>query len=444
VTGRDEAGRNEAGQDEAGQHEAGPHAPVRHEVDVAVVGGGPSGLAAAIALRRAGVSAVEVLEREAAAGGIPRHSAHTGYGLRDLHRVMTGPRYARHYAGSAAAAGVRLRTGAMVTGWTADGGLEVSSPDGLYTVHASAVLLATGARERARAARWVPGARGAGVYTTGQLQQAVYLHGQPVGRRALVVGAEHVSFSALTTLRHAGVEVAALTTELPRHQSYALFGLAARTLLRTPIMTGTRILALHGRPRLTHVEVERIADGQRSMVACDTVVFTGDWVPDHELARQAGLRMDPGTLGPPVDAAGATRAAGVFAAGNLCHPVETADVAALGGRHTGRAIAAWLTDRTTAAFEAGVPIELDPSLAWVSPQRIRSTTQLPARNHLILRPRTFARLPHIQVHQGPRLLATHRTPHLTPTRPTHLPATWLPRVDPDGPAITIQVVRGLR
>lgn len=142
------------------RNEAAVGERVRHEVDVVVVGAGPSGLAAAIALRQAGVARVEVLERESAAGGIPRHCAHTGYGVRDLRRVMSGPRYARHYAQAARAAGVELSTTAMVTGWSADGGLEVSSPAGLRTVHASAVLLATGARERGRAARWVPGDRG--------------------------------------------------------------------------------------------------------------------------------------------------------------------------------------------------------------------------------------------------------------------------------------------
>ncbi|MEV4603640.1 FAD-dependent oxidoreductase [Amycolatopsis sp. NPDC049253] len=413
---------------------------VRHDVDVAVIGGGPSGLAAAVALRQAGVERVEVLEREGVAGGIPRHSAHTGYGLRDFRRMMTGPAYARRYAALAAAAGVTVRTTTMVTGWSGDGGLEVTAPAGLSVVHASAVLMATGARERPRPARWVPGDRGQGVYTTGQLQQTVYLHDRPVGRRAIVVGAEHVGFSAMMTLRHAGVEVAALTTELPRHQSYLPFHLGARWMLRVPVLTGTRVVAVRGKPRPEEVELERLADGHRWTEACDTVVFTGDWVPDHELARTAGVGMDPRTLGPVIDATGATSTPGLFAAGNLCHPVETADVAALSGRHAGRSIARWLAGRAASAAGAGVPIEVDGPLAWTSPQRISSSADLPARGRVILRPSVFARLPRVRVSQGDRVLWQGRLPQFVPSRPALLPASWLARVDPSGAAVRIEAL----
>ncbi|GII96443.1 oxidoreductase [Sinosporangium siamense] len=410
-----------------------------HDADVVIVGGGPSGLAAAVALRRAGVERVEVLERETDAGGVPRHCAHTGYGMRDLHRVLTGPRYARHYATRAAKAGVVVRTNTMATGWTAGGDLEVTSPAGLRVVRASAVVLATGARERPRAARWVPGDRGQGVYTTGQLQQAVYLHHQAIGRRAVIVGAEHVSFSAIATLRHAGVHVAGLVTDLPRQQSYAAFHWGAR-LAFGPVLTGVRVVGVHGKPRVTHIVVERVADGRRRRIPCDTVVFTGDWIPDHELARVRGLDMDRSTLGPIVDTTGLTSVDGVYAAGNLCHPVETADVAALTGRHVGTALARQLRARSAQAAKAGVPIEVDGPLSWVSPQLIRSTADLPARGKLILRPHVFAWLPAVRVVQGDRLLWQGRLSRFIPTRPTLLPTTWLARVDPHGPAVRIEGV----
>lgn len=409
------------------------------DTDVAIVGAGPAGLAAAIALREAGDARVTVLERESSAGGIPRHCHHTGYGIRDLHRFMTGPRYAHRYVTRAAAAGVQLLTSTMVTGWTADGALRLTSPTGPRTLRASAVLLATGARERPRTARLVPGDRGAGVFTTGQLQQAAYLFGQHIGTRALVVGAEHVSYSAVMTLRHAGVHVVGMVTDQPHHHSYAAFALATRVALRVPLIKSTRVIEIHGQPRVNGVVVEDLATGRRRTISCDTVVFTGDWIPDHELVRARGLVMNPGTLGPAVDAAAATEVAGLFAAGNLCHPVETADVAALSGRIAGHSIAGWLADPHHAVRQPGVPIEVDESFQWVHPQWANTLGELPQQK-IILRPRIFANSASIRVMQANRCLWAGRVTHLVPTRPTLIPTEWLARVDPAGTSVRIESV----
>src|SRR5262249_8043088 len=142
---------------------------------VVVVGGGPAGLACAIALRRRSVGGVVVLERETTAGGIPRHSAHQGFGLRDFHRVLTGPRYARRYVELARSAGAEVLEETMVTGYRPDGMIEVTSPGGRDLLRPEALVLATGCRERPRAARLVPGSRPEGVMTTGELQQRAFL-----------------------------------------------------------------------------------------------------------------------------------------------------------------------------------------------------------------------------------------------------------------------------
>ena len=183
------------------------------EVDVAIVGAGPAGLSAAIELRRRGVGRVVVYEREPVAGGIPRHTAHLGYGARDLHRVTTGPRYAALLTRRAEKAGVEIEVGRSVHSFTA-GSVITNGASGRSAVRARAVVLATGVRERPRAARLVPGDRPAGVLTTGSLQQFASLRQQQVGTRSVVVGAEHVSFSAVLTLAHAGCKVAAMVTTI--------------------------------------------------------------------------------------------------------------------------------------------------------------------------------------------------------------------------------------
>ena len=319
-----------------------------------IVGAGPAGLAAAVELRRLGAGTVWSSTATTRRAAFPGTAQHTGFGARDLRRVLTGPGYARRYADAAAAAGADIRLGTTVTGWdgTPGGGLPrgadgrysvtLTSPAGIETVAARAVLLATGCRERPRTARLVPGDRPPGVMTTGELQRRVYLAGQRLPGRALVVGAEHVSFSAMVTLAHAGAQVIALVTDRPRHTSYAGFGLAASWRWHVPVWPSTVVRRVAGRGRLEGAELADLRTGETRFVPCDLVVFTGDWIPDHELARAGGLAMDPGTRGPAVDTALQTSVPGVFAAGNLVHAAETADIAALGGRHAARGIAAFL------------------------------------------------------------------------------------------------------
>jgi thioredoxin reductase len=406
-------------------------------VDVLIAGAGPAGLAAGIELRRLGVSRVLIVDREAEAGGIPRHSAHTGYGLRDLHRVMTGPGYARHYVRSAVRAGAEVRAGTTVTGWPVRPGIpgparpvsvSLTSASGIETVTAAAVLLATGCRERPRAARLVPGSRPPGVMTTGELQQRVYLYGQRLPGRALIVGAEHVSFSALVTLAHAGADVVALVTDQPRQQSYAAFALAAAVRWRAPVWTSTGVHRIAGHDRLEGVELADLRTGATSFVGCDTLVFTAGWIPDHELARLAGAEIDPGTRGPAVDTALETSLPLVFAAGNLVHAAETADVAAVGGRHAARQIAAALHGGRPPRA-AWIPVTVAAPLSWISPNAIRPHGPRPARGRFVLRSDAFRRLARLQVRQGGRVLATARA-RLVPGRPVHLDAGWMDRADP--------------
>lgn len=418
---------------------------------VVVIGAGPAGLSAAIELGRLGVGPVLVADRETEAGGVPRHCFHTGFGLRDRHRVMTGPAYARALAAAAMRAGAEFRLGSTVTGFDAAHAVTLTSGRGVETVRAAAVLLATGCRERPRAARLIPGDRPAGVMTTGELQQRVYLGHERLAGRALVVGAEHVSFSAAVTLAHAGARVVALVTEYERQQSYAAFRLGAALRWRVPVWTGSAIGLVAGRGRLAGVEVADVRTGAARFVPCEVVVFTGDWIPDHELARRAGLAMDPGTRGPVVDTRLETSAPGVFAAGNLVHAAETADIAALSGRHAARHIAAALgaagpgAGRTDAVPSAErVPVRVEPPLRWISPNAIASAVSLvpPPLGRFVLRSQEFRRLARLEVRQDGRLLARSRLIRLVPGRPVPLRAAWLARVDPAGGPVRVMTGSG--
>ena len=409
---------------------------------VVIVGAGPAGLAAALELRRRDVGDVLLLEREAEAGGIPRHAQHQGFGLRDLRRPLSGQAYARRYAELAARAGAQLRTETMVTGWSPEGPLELTGPRGRETIEPGAVILASGCRERPRSARLVPGSRPEGVMTTGTLQHLVYLRKRAVGTRALVVGAEHVSFSALLTLAHGGATAVGMVTELPRHQTFALFRVGAAARWRAPLWTRTAVTAIHGRPRVEEVELTDLDSGATRSLACDTVVFTADWIPDHELAVMGGLAMDPGTRGPAVDAALRTSRPGVLAAGNLLQGAETADIAALSGRHAGatlnlkgsdpsRVVEGWPTER--------VPIECEPPLHWITPNALTPGAGMPPRGRYLLRSLEFARRPRIEIAQEARVLWSGHVARLVPGRSARLPHEWASAVDPAGGPVRVRL-----
>jgi thioredoxin reductase len=405
-------------------------------VAVAVVGGGPSGLTAAAALAGAVDGEVLVIEREDHTGGIPRHSDHLGYGMRDLKRFISGPAYAKRLTAMARDCGASLQTEAMVTGWAGERQLQVTSPRGIQTVTADAVVLATGARERPRPARLIPGDRPDGVYTTGQLQNLVHIHNAEVGSRALIVGAEPVSWSAVLTLRETGCTTVGMVSAYPRSEAYALFRLPGRALMRGPVFTRSRIVAIGGKDRVRAAVVENIETGARTTVDCDTVVFTGDWIPDHELARTGGLTMDPATRGPVVDAGLRTSRPGVFAVGNLLHPVDTADAAALDGRHVAAAVGTWLSHREEP--QKAVRVRADEPFRWVAPQLISPDGGVAPRGDLLFWVDEYRRLPKLRAVQDGRTLATKRTPWpAAPGRVYRAPWSLVADADPAGGNVTV-------
>ena len=290
-----------------------------------------------------------------------------------------------------------------------------------------------------RSARLVAGTRPAGVYTTGQLQQLVHLSHRRLTGRAVIVGAEHVSYSAAMTLHHAGARVVAMVTDEPRHQSYAAFDVAARARYRFELVRSSTVTGLVGRERLEGVEVRR-HDGSRRTIDADLVVFTGDWIADHELARLGGLAIDAATTGPLVDTSLASSVEGVFAAGNLVHPVETADVVALDGRHVARSVTTYLRSRLAPhPAPASVEVRASHPLRWVTPQRLVAGVQ-PARGRFILRTTSFARHPVITVHQGDELIHRQRINHAVgPNRSFTIDAAWTTRVVDHATALTLRL-----
>ena len=405
---------------------------------VLIIGGGPAGLRAAAELAPRVDGQVLVLERESTAGGIPRHSDHPGYGIRDLRRFISGPKYAKILRAKALHAGATIVENATVTDWAGDLSLAVTTPAGRITVTANAVVLATGARERPRAARLIPGDRSRGVYTTGHLQNLVHRGHEKIGRRAVIVGSELVSFSAAMTLKHVGCRTVLMTTEYPKPDSYWLFARVGLPYFRTKVATRTRVVSIIGRPEVTGVEIENIDTGERRVVNCDTVILTGDWIGDNELARAAGLELDRGSRSPLVDAALRTSRPGVFAIGNLVHPVDTADIAALDGAAVAEHVLAYLKGSRPAAEQ--VRLRAEAPLKWVSPGVLRASDPAPPRGRLLLWSEKFVPFPRVVLRQNGRVVARKRLwwP-AAPGRVFRVPSSILAGIDLTAGDLTIGV-----
>ena len=404
-----------------------------------VVGAGPSGLAAAIALRKLNVGKVLVVDREKQAGGIPRHCHHIGFGVRDLYRVLTGPAYARRYVAMAEKSGVEIVTETTITGWQGSTRLTATRPGGLAEITASAVLLATGCRERPRTARLIPGSRPSGVFTTGALQNFVYVHHLPVGRRAVIIGADHVGFSAVMTLKHAGVDVAAIVTEHARHQSFLAYKLVSADRYRVPIYADMKVTGVLGKKRVEAVELTHVKDGSVQQLACDTLVFTGDWIPDYELSFAGQVEIDSHSKSPRVNLALQTSVEGVFAAGNLVHAAETADMAALSGRAAAHSIKDYLCTGNWTTRQP-LPIEFDAPILWTSPAAIHPGQMTAPNGHFTLRVAELVHRPILRVRQGDRMLWQKQYWRMIPNLPVYLSDRWVHQVQNTEEPVRLELV----
>jgi len=350
-------------------------APCPATCDVAVIGGGPSGLAAATRLKQLGINSVHVLERESEAGGIPRHCGHPPFGMREFKRCLTGPDYALRLVQRAKKAGVQIHTNTSVVGLHKAGKLTVTNDMGTSEITPKCVVISTGVRETPRAPRFVSGERPLGVLTTGALQSMIYLKKTIPFKRPVIIGTELVSFSALLTCRSGGIKPAAMIEPQDRITARS-FCRPLPILMGVPLYLNTQIVEIIGKERVSAIRLVN-AKGLEQTITCDGVLFTGQFTPESSLLRMAHLNVDQQCGGPIVDQFGRCSDPTYFATGNLLRPVETAGWCWQEGRRTADYVALGLANELPAHDQLCNVLSRGPAIKFVVPQVL----SLPLGNH---------------------------------------------------------------
>ncbi len=317
--------------------------------DLIVVGGGPAGLAAALAAYELGVNSILLIERDTHLGGILCQCIHNGFGLSFFHEELTGPEYAGRFISQLHDTNIEVLTDAMVTGISSDHILHVSSPKaGYLTLHATAIVLAMGCRERTRGALSIPGERPAGILTAGAAQRYVNIDGYLVGRRVVIVGSGDIGLIMARRMTLEGAEVLACIEILPYSSGLTRNIVQCLNDYSIPLLLSHGVVDIRGHRRVEQLVAAKVdasatpIPGTEISFACDTVLFSVGLIPENELSIGAGVILDPHTGGPKVSENMETTIPGIFACGNAVHVHDLADHVSEESQNAGKGAAAYI------------------------------------------------------------------------------------------------------
>ena len=311
--------------------------------DCVIVGGGPAGLAAAVAAYEAGCTDVVVLERDTLLGGILNQCIHNGFGLHTFHEELTGPEYAARYVERVRELGIECRLNTMVVDITQERVVwAVSEERGVHAIAAGAVILAMGCRERPRGALSIAGFRPAGVFTAGTAQRLVNIEGQMVGREVVVLGSGDIGLIMARRMTLEGAHVACVCELMPYSGGLKRNIVQCLDDFGIPLLLSHTVVRVEGKRRVEAVVIAEVDEGRRPIpgterrIECDTLLLSVGLVPENELSRSAGVKLSAVTRGPVVTDRLETNVRGIFACGNVLHVHDLVDFvseeAALAGR----------------------------------------------------------------------------------------------------------------
>lgn len=302
------------------------------EHDIVIVGGGPAGLSAAVAARKAGIQDILILERDNHLGGILNQCIHNGFGLHTFKEELTGPEYAGRFIEMAAAEDIPYKLNTMVIDISKDKVVTaINKEDGLFEIKAKAVILCMGCRERPRGALNIPGYRPAGIYSAGTAQRLMNIEGYSVGKEVVILGSGDIGLIMARRMTLEGAKVKVVAELMPYSGGLKRNIVQCLNDYGIPLKLSHTVSEIHGKDRVTGITISEVGPdrkpipGTEEYYSCDTLLLSVGLLPENELTRGVGIAMNGVTGGPNVTDTLETSVEGIFACGNVLHVHDLVD-----------------------------------------------------------------------------------------------------------------------
>lgn len=321
------------------------------KTDLVIIGAGPAGMSAAVAARKKGIESILLLDRNPFLGGILEQCIHNGFGLHKFKEELTGPEYAYKYSKEVEELGIEYKLGTMVLDVTSDKIVTaVNEKDGVFTVQAKAVILAMGCRERSRGALNISGTRPAGIFTAGTAQKYVNIDGYLPGKKVVILGSGDIGLIMARRMTLEGAEVKAVCELMPYSGGLTRNIVQCLDDFDIPLLLSHTVTKIHGDKRVTGVTICEVDENRRPIVGkeryieCDTLLLSVGLIPENELSKKAGIKLDSITSGAVVNGNRETSVPGIFACGNVLHVHDLVDFVSDEAEIAGNAAADFIMD----------------------------------------------------------------------------------------------------